>query len=237
MNDPKNFLERWSRRKLESETPDAAPADKAAPPSVEERACDSAAPAKTALIPEIDPATLPSIESIVAGTDIRAFLQKGVSAALTRAALRRAWSADPAVRDFIGLSENSWDFPASDSIHGFGPLDPAEGRSLVAQFFGDPDETATAGHSATDRNSLVQTTSVPEESLDAGSHEMRDSAPREPENTPPAQVQDAKKSDKNADAIGSDEQPKIDVATQYHEQNDEYDSVSLRPRHGGALPK
>ncbi len=236
MNDPKNFLERWSRRKLESEPPEAAPADKAALPSVEERPGDSTAPAKTELIPEIDPATLPSIESIVAGTDIRAFLQKGVSTALTRAALRRAWSADPAVRDFIGLSENSWDFTAPDSIHGFGPLDPAEGRSLVAQMFGAPNDTV-AGHSVPDRNSLVQNASVPGESLDTGSHEMRDSAPREPENTSPAQVQDVKKSDNGADVIGRDEQPKSDIAAQHHEENGEYDSVSLRPRHGGALPK
>ncbi len=57
-----------------------------------------------------DPASLPPIESINALSDIRAFLAPGVPAALTRAALRRAWVADPAIRDFVGLSENSWDF-------------------------------------------------------------------------------------------------------------------------------
>jgi hypothetical protein len=41
---------------------------------------------------------------------------------LTRAALRRAWSADQAIRDFIGLSENSWDFNAPEGVPGFGSL-------------------------------------------------------------------------------------------------------------------
>jgi hypothetical protein len=62
------------------------------------------------------------IESIGAGSDIRPFLAPGVPADLTRAALRRAWSADPAIRDFIGLSENSWDFNGPDGVPGFDPL-------------------------------------------------------------------------------------------------------------------
>jgi Protein of unknown function (DUF3306) len=53
---------------------------------------------------------LPPIESIGAGSDIRAFLAPGVPAELTRAALRRAWMVDPAIDDFVGLSENPEDF-------------------------------------------------------------------------------------------------------------------------------
>ena len=62
--------------------------------------------------PLFDAAKTPPIESIGAGSDIRPFLAFGVPEDLTRAALRRAWSADPAIRDFVGLSENSWDFNA-----------------------------------------------------------------------------------------------------------------------------
>ena len=69
---------------------------------------------------------LPSIESIGATTDIRAFLAPGVPAQLTRAALRRAWVADPNIRDFVGLAETAWDFNAPDAVPGFGPLLPAE---------------------------------------------------------------------------------------------------------------
>ena len=54
-------------------------------------------------------------ESIVAESDVRAFLAPGVPPELTRAALRRTWSADPKIRDFIGLSENSWDFNDLDA--------------------------------------------------------------------------------------------------------------------------
>jgi hypothetical protein len=63
-------------------------------------------------------ASLPPIESIGAESDIRPFLQPGVPQELTRAALRRAWVADPAIRDFIGLSENSWDSDARDDVPG-----------------------------------------------------------------------------------------------------------------------
>ncbi len=236
MSDPKSFLERWSRQKLES-AEEPALADKAALPAAEKRAGEPAAPAKPAPVAEIDLEKLPSIESIVAGTDIRAFLQKGVPPALSRAALRRAWSADPAIRDFIGLSENSWDFTAPDSMPGFGPLGPDEIRRLTAQLFGKPGEAEAAAHSSLDRSSLVQTASLPEESQDVSLHEMRDAACDESGSTRPAQVQDMKNSDKNADVTGPDKQLTIDGAAQYREQDHENDSSSSRRRHGGALPE
>ena len=81
-----------------------------------------------------DPASLPAIESIVADTDIIAFLRAGVPAELTLAALRKAWTSDPAIRDFIGIAENQWDFNDPNSIPGFGPLAPMEsGVDVLAQ--------------------------------------------------------------------------------------------------------
>jgi uncharacterized protein DUF3306 len=81
-----------------------------------------------------DLASLPSIESIAAHTDIAAFLNTGVPAELTRAALRRAWATDPAIRDFIGIAENQWDFNDPNGIPGFGPLDPTDNAAdLVGQ--------------------------------------------------------------------------------------------------------
>src|SRR5262249_4743692 len=75
---------------------------------------------------------------IVAGSDIRAFLQKGVPAALTRAALRQAWVSDPAIRDFIEIAENQWDFTRPETIPGFGPLGATdEVQSLLAQALGE----------------------------------------------------------------------------------------------------
>jgi hypothetical protein len=72
------------------------------------------------------------------------FMQPGVPEALSRAALRRAWSADPAIRDFIGLAENSWDFTASDGMHGFGALDPADAKRLLAQLFSESEPKVEA---------------------------------------------------------------------------------------------
>lgn len=138
MSDPEGFLTRWSRLKREAEEP-APDASADSPPGKEPAASDdtaisSAPPAKESEAPVVDLTTLPPLESIVAGTDIRAFLARGVPVELTRAALRRAWAADPAIRDFVGLAENAWDFNAPDGAPGFGPLAPSDDvRRLLAQ--------------------------------------------------------------------------------------------------------
>lgn len=72
------------------------------------------------------------IESIGAGSSIGPFVASGIRPDLTRAALRRAWSTDPAIRDFVGLSESSWDFNASE-VPGFGSLTADDARHLLAQ--------------------------------------------------------------------------------------------------------
>jgi hypothetical protein len=99
----------------------------------------------------LDLTKLPPIESITAATDIRPYLARGVPPELTRAALRRAWAADPAIRDFIGLAENAWDFNAPDAMEGFGPLELTDelrreiaamvGRGFESQHSTDPHPT------------------------------------------------------------------------------------------------
>jgi hypothetical protein len=123
-----NVFLRWARLKQASRSPDAEvdPTDsgQTAEPSAGDGESDR----------PFDLASLPSIESIAAHTDIAAFLQTGVPAELTRAALRRAWATDPAIRDFIGIAENQWDFNDPNAIPGFGPLDPTDNAAdLVAQ--------------------------------------------------------------------------------------------------------
>ncbi len=117
------FLARWSRRKREARAqatqPDPAAHDEvqsAPPPAVTDDAAD------------FDLSGLPSLDAITAATDIKAFLRKGVPQELIRAALRRAWSTDPAIRDFVGLAENAWDFNDPTAMPGFGPLDYSEGE-------------------------------------------------------------------------------------------------------------
>jgi hypothetical protein len=134
MSEREDFLARWSRRKRQAGAQvEGAPAASSGE-NVPERAAnaDKVPGTKKPLTdlgeppfdPKIfDPATLPPIESITAETDIRSFLAPGVPADLTRAALRRAWAADPQIRDFVGLADYAWDFHAPDAMAGFGPLE------------------------------------------------------------------------------------------------------------------
>src|SRR5262249_35218829 len=97
-------------------------------------------PAPAAGIP-FDPANLPPIQSITAETDIRGFLGAGVPSELTRAALRRAWASDPAIRNFVGLADYDWDFNAADSIAGFGPLRMTDDAAKLAAQVLEPNRT------------------------------------------------------------------------------------------------
>jgi len=115
------FLARWSRRKQEAKAVAAAPGGEQATAAQAPTPVDGAA--AQPLSHDRDVACLPPIDAIDAATDITAFLRQGIPQELSRAALRRAWSADPAIRDFVGLAENAWDFNDPNAMPGFGPLD------------------------------------------------------------------------------------------------------------------
>jgi hypothetical protein len=126
MSDPEDFLSRWSRRKREA-SPEAEPVN---PPAADEPAQDERASGKASRLnapasaeTAFDLTSLPPIESIEAETDISGFLSPGVPSDLTRAALRRAWTSDPKIRNFVGLADYDWDFNAAGSMAGFGPLE------------------------------------------------------------------------------------------------------------------
>ena len=138
MSEPENVLARWSRLKRQSPPQDRQHTSEVPSVVAEARAHERDAPNAEPPAPPFDLSSLPPIESIVAGSDIRAFLQKGVPAALTRAALRQAWSSDPAIRDFIEIAENQWDFADPKGIPGFGPLAATDDvQRLVAQALGE----------------------------------------------------------------------------------------------------
>jgi hypothetical protein len=126
MSEPDHFILRWARLKRASDTAHEAE-------TVSDRGQVTTAQPQAEGAPgePFDLASLPSLESIAADTDIGAFLQSGVPAELTRAALRRAWASDPTIRDFIGIAENQWDFNDPDAIPGFGPLLSADGAPAV----------------------------------------------------------------------------------------------------------
>jgi hypothetical protein len=131
------FLGRWSRRKrgLEQEPPEAAPAPEAIPPAAAE--------------PEFDPATLPPLESLDSGGDLTAFLHPKVPALLRRAALRRAWSADPGIRDYVGPADYAWDYNDPNGVPGFSfDLGDVDVKKLLAQFTGQPQEPSATEEEA-----------------------------------------------------------------------------------------
>lgn len=118
---PDGFLARWSRRKIEvqreeARTPAPSPEDAgaSAPEALEE----------AELSPE-EIASLPKIEELTPETDISMFLRKGVPEVLKNAALRRMWSLDPAIRDYVGDARDyAYDWNVPGGVPGNGPLLP-----------------------------------------------------------------------------------------------------------------
>jgi hypothetical protein len=139
-----NLLSRWARRKSDAgrrtEPPENGPPLDAAKAAATETISADDRNDETIDQP-FDPASLPSIETITGDTDIRGFLQSCVPAELTRAALRQAWASDPAIRDFIGIAENQWDFNDPTAIPGFGPLPASDNvPALLARAIGTSDK-------------------------------------------------------------------------------------------------
>ncbi len=224
-----DFLQRWSRRKLgleerpgerpqaraeQTKSADSRESNAPNPPSDESGASgDSAAE-------PFDLARLPPIESINASTDIRAFLARGVPTELTHAALRRAWLSDPAIRDFVGIAENQWDFTKPDTVPGFGSLElTAQLRRMVGELVGrldTPSDAQASGANPAPRGlaALAKTpasdsvaTAAPERAT-AGSVAAFPKAPRQPGGR--------------------------DVATQNSEREE---PPPAKSKHGGAMPR
>lgn len=232
------FLERWSRKKIDADRAAPAPTEAdatdvshsdetgLAEPQAE---IDAKTPAKTAPKPGFDLASLPSLDSITAATDIRAFLTPGVPAELARAALRRAWAADPAIRDFKGLAENAWDFTDPAAMPGFGALPPGyDIKKLLAQIFGEG-EKPTAPDSIAEKPAASPTPPIAREI------------------TPPERATEAVLSAKDgAPSVPSEAQHTIqngfvrrdnNIASHKSSSDDESEDCKNRRQHGGALPQ
>jgi hypothetical protein len=200
MSEPENFLERWSRRKRAAE--DAAEGAEQIDSTGE---LPPAADAETE--PAFDPASLPPLESITAETDIRPFLGPGVPAELATAALRRLWTADPKIRDFVGLADYAWDYHATGTP-GFGPLEMTdELRTFVAKSL----------------------TAVPESANEPASERASDVTP-----PPAAQLPANKEAPSNVDNITSTTEDA--TALQHESARSGAPSLMIRA-HGTALPK
>jgi hypothetical protein len=238
MSDPENFLSRWSRRKLDVEQskdePSGADANEAQPGAAEPAPADAKPDQPKQEEPAFDITTLPSLESIGAETDIRVFLQKGVPADLTRAALRRAWTADPAIRDFIEMAENQWDFATGKDLPGFGPLQATDDvRKMVAEIFGEglkPPAEAEA-------KPVPSTAETP---ADTGQSEAAPQATQPPsrkEIATAAKDQPLPESTATEPAEAVVQRNEVNVAMQQNNQDSEYKPLAARRPHGRALPE
>jgi hypothetical protein len=113
----KPFLARWSQRKIDQSKPAAdtsAPLPVAAPPEVtDDKDFD----------PQAFELPIPDLDDIVAGFDMRPFLQKGVPESLKNAALRKLWVTDPAIAGFVSPAlDYAHDYNTPGAAPGFGPL-------------------------------------------------------------------------------------------------------------------
>jgi Protein of unknown function (DUF3306) len=222
VSDQESFLTRWSRRKREADPAASDEAPAAAAPNATARAENdeteappaNSPPAVEQQEPAVDLANLPPIESITAGTDIRAFLAPGIPAHLTRAALRRAWVADPAIRDFVGLAENAWDFNAPDAIPGFGSVVSQEAQRLIAELVRNDD-----------RVSSPEGPCEPPQKPDVNASDATPSSPAAVKEVPVADATD----------LSPGKQNDADAALQKEDATDDRPTRSAR-HHGGALP-
>jgi hypothetical protein len=253
MTEPENFLTRWSRRKTEAEreaaeapdTPaavDAQPgaADAAKPDVAQASARSETASSPAAAKPEFDLASLPSLDSITAMTDIRGFLSPRVPQELSRAALRRAWLADPAIRDFVGLQENDWDFTNPAAVPGFGEMPPGyDIKKMIAQIFGEAEP-------ATEQAAIPQTTQQsagePQALAPAPESQPAETAVAtagDPETGPDAQpVRVSALPDAPAEPLQTDfVQRETNIATQQSALESSPAESKRRRHHGGALPR
>jgi len=252
MTEPENFLSRWSRRKQEAEddsvtegeapsaergplietdapTPEAetsgAETPEAAAPEAE--ASGAEAKAKDQQNSSVDLSSLPPIESIGANSDIGAFLQKGIPLELTRAALRRAWTTDPTIRDFIGIAENQWDFATGSDIPGFGPLEASDDvRRMVAELFEGKPPAAEAAPQALAQGQTEEGAQTAADEADLATDARSAVVPNAPnpvslESKPQVSEQDNKE---------------VNIATQQTGQQPDSDPPTKRV-HGRALPQ
>jgi uncharacterized protein DUF3306 len=232
MSEAEGFLSRWSRLKQEGIEPaddDTSPTDQTKDRKTKdnEQPAPSSEPTESA---PVDLTHLPPIESINAGSDLRAFLAPGVPAELTRAALRRAWIADPAIRDFVGLAENAWDFNAPEGVPGFGPLLPTDDiKRLLAQALGSPEQRP------------------PQESRPAGQSERDDSCESqeeasagravEPQSGDPVELAATKTSVAQEGNEVIVKYSRDDVAVRNTTETEDDTVLPTRQPHGSALPE
>jgi hypothetical protein len=146
-DDGKGFLARWSQRKQEAKQPEPkpdAPASEADVPSVPVAEVDAAQ--------QFDLASLPRLEDMTGTTDITGFLRKGVPEQLRNAALRKSWTLDPAIRNYVNPAlDYAYDWNTPGGVPGSSEIGAGtDVARLVLQIMGGGEKAVEPSVSAVD---------------------------------------------------------------------------------------
>jgi hypothetical protein len=230
-----NFVTRWSRRKREAlPPPSRGKAGVGVAPGSDEEALlhrNRGPEAKEHFERSNDPSPqaggkqgepLPSLDDLTAESGLGEFLRAGVPEALTTAALRRMWSLDPAIRDFVGPAEYAYDYNTPGAIPGFGAA--PEWDASAAKRYVQRSASPSVAEASTP---MQQDQGAPEPGIGAraaGEYQQAQAAPSDADETtePSAQAKPL---------------PADSTSDPAHEHSDAARAGAPARRHGGALPR
>lgn len=227
------ILSRWSRRKravqaaeeaAQREAEQAARAAALPSPEAETSLPAVSAQGDPAMLPgaadEADAlaeaiARLPKLEDLTAQTDLAPFLRAGIPSALRNAALRKMWSVDPGIRDFVSEARDyAYDWNTPGGVPGLGPMLPTDDiKAMVERVMTGPPPSAPVATDPSQTEPADETGVAAEAELPA---ELPAAAPPDPDE---AMAQAAP--NPSPDQVEAFQSPAI---------------VSRLRRHGGAMP-
>jgi hypothetical protein len=142
MSENSDFLARWSRRKQDARRAGTAEGAKSPEPAPDAREPSPDAGPEELTAEEL--AALPKVEDFTIDTDLAQFMRKGVPLAMQKAALRRMWVLDPAIRDFVSEArEYAYDWNVPGGVPGTGQLlDTDKVAEMVQRIIGRFDTPA-----------------------------------------------------------------------------------------------
>lgn len=240
-----SFLARWARRKeavkAAEARPDHDPEKSGIAPVSEagEPSAPAGSPPDDSIAAEA-PEPLPRIEELRADSDLSGFLRKGVPEALKAAALRRMWSLDPVIRDYVGPSEYAWDYNNPSSIPGFGPAGSVSSVKEMVSKVMEGLPAAPRDPSAPPRPPESRTADAPVPEHDSRiSRQARPlGAPEEPKSRPfPAEESDRNNAASEIATSGAGAEPDAAASTPRKHASPASSERSAPARRGKAVPR
>lgn len=192
-DDEQSFISRWSQRKRAAEEE----AQREAP------AADDVAPEAAAEEPRpVDPADLPDVDSLDAGSDFTVFMRPGVPAALKQRALRRLWQVDPAFKHICMLDDYNLDYTDAATVVPNLKTIYQVGRGMVLDDEPPPEPAPERGGERPVEPVAAQ---EPAQALSAEAHEDSEAAAKEAAGEPPleSRQQDGDSEDRPASPVAT----------------------------------